>query len=455
MTKINQKIFKSYDIRGIYPEQLNEETAEILGAAFIRFLKRKTKKIKPKIVISQDARFSSPSLAKAFKKGVFQEQGKVVDIGVAPTPMFYFAVWKYKFDGGAQVTASHNPPQYNGFKIVREGAQIIGANSGLKELKRIASNLQLSSQSSKRTQERKKDILQEYLKFNLKRFNLKNFKELKVVVDTGNAVAGIWIKELKKYLPCTIYHLFAKLDGTFPNHPPNPLEEENIRALKKEVKERKADLGVAFDGDGDRIIFVDEKGKMVSPDYITCLMAKRMLKKYKKAKIVYTICSSNIVRETIKENGGVAIPSRVGHTFVKEKMRRAESIFGGEYSGHYFLKEHKFCEAPLFVLLSVLEEIFESKKNLSDLIKPFKKYTNSGVVNLEVENKEKALRILEKKFNRGKINKLDGLRVDFKDWWFIARPSNTENLLRVVVEGKDPKIVKEKLKHLIKIIQKS
>ena len=300
--------------------------------------------------------------------------------------------------------------------------------------------------------------MKNYLKFNLLDLNirnLKNFKKLKIVIDTGNAVSGILIRELKKYLPCKIYHLFPKLIDNFPNHLPNPLEDKNIKDLKKMVQEKKADLGVAFDGDGDRIVFIDEKGRKILPDFITCLISKVILREKKKGKIVYNICSSNIIPEVVEENGGEAIPWRIGHTFVKEKMKNTGAIFAGEYSGHYFLRAHHFCEAPLFILFKILEEITISKKSISEILLSFKKYSNSGQINLEVENKKEKLKKLERKYKQGKVSRLDGLRVDFSNWWFNARPSNTEDLLRVVVEAENKSLMRDKLKEITNFITKN
>jgi phosphomannomutase len=456
MDQIDQKIFKAYDIRGIYPHQLSPKTAEIIGRAFVKFLKKKRKK-KINIVVGRDNRVSSPILAQSLKKGILTEGADVIDIGLGPTPMFYFAVWKYGYDGGVQVTASHNPPQYNGFKIVREKAGMVGENSGLGEIRKIALGLEKkeAKKSPRKGRIKKKNVLKNYLNFNLKGINLKEIKPLKIAIDTGNAVSGILIPELKKYLPCKIYHLFPKLDGNFPNHLPNPLEEKNIKDLKKFVREKRCDLGVAFDGDGDRVIFVAENGKMISSDYITSLIAKEILKKNRGAKILYNICSSNIIKEVVKDNGGVPIATKVGHTFVKEKMMETQAIFAGEFSGHYYLKSHHFCEAPLVIFFEILKQISLKNKSISEILKSFEKYFHSGQINLKVKNKKKALKLLEKKYKRGKKSLLDGLRVDFRDWWFNARPSNTEDLLRVVVEANKKSLMKEKLKEIMRILKKS
>ncbi len=454
MTKINPNIFKAYDVRGIYPSEINSEAALKIAKALVTFL-GKRKKGKLKFVVARDNRLSSPVLCRAVKEGILGEGVDVIDIGLSTTPMFYFAVWKYKFDGGVITSASHNPPEYNGFKIVREKADAIGKESGLEEIKKLT--LQEKKRSkTKKGNIRKKDVLKEYLDFNFSNFfrsdiSSRKLGKLRIAVDTANAVSGILIKELKKRLPCKIYHLFPELDGNFPNHLPNPLEEKNIKELKKIVKEKKLDLGIAFDGDGDRIIFVDEKGKMIPSDFITSLISQRILKENLGAKILYNVCSSNIIKDVVEESGGIAIVGKVGHTFIKEKMKKEKVFFSGEFSGHYFLAPY-FFEVPLFVLFKILEEISQSGKTISQLIRPFQKYFHSGQINLKVEDKKKKLKELEEKFNKGRISHLDGLRIDFKDWWFNARPSNTEDLLRIVVEAKTKSLMQGKLKQIKKII---
>lgn len=457
MEGFNFKIFRAYDIRGIYPQELNEKTAEIIASAFLRFLKKEVKKRRLNLAISQDTRASSPSIAQAFKRRILAEGADLIDLGLSPTPVFYFGVWRYKLDGGVMITASHNPPQYNGLKLVKKDAEMISSNTGLKEIKKIVSQLTQSPyfQREKRGKLQKKKIIEEYLKFNFQDFDLEKMKNLKIVVDTGNGVAGVLIEKLKKYFPGKIYHLFPDLKPDFPNHLPNPLEEKNIKELKKKVKEKRADLGVAFDGDGDRIIFVDEKGKSVSPDLITSLLTKIILREKKRAKIIYNISSSNIIKEVARENGGEAIAWKIGHTLIKEKMKKSGAIFAGEYSGHYFLKSHHFCEAPLFVLFKILEEISQRKEFFSQILAEFKRYFLSPIVNFPVREKKKKLKELEEKFKKeGKVSHLDGLRVDFPDWWFIVRPSNTEELLRLNVEAKTKKLMEKKLKELKEFLLK-
>ncbi len=480
-------IFKMYDVRGLYPKELNEETAYVIGRAFVKFLGSQAKRSgekKLKIVVGRDNRLSSVSLFKSLSRGIKDQGADVVDIGLSTSPMLYWSCANYKFDGGINITASHNPPEYNGFKFVRENATPISSETGLKTIQQLI--LEGFDKEAKKGRLTKKEIIREYLKFNFKSFKIASFckakakrtqrdkslfathfvrerkeskaffeplkNKKKIVIDTANGVGGILIPHLS-VLNCQIIHIFKKLDGSFPNHHPDPLKEENLVSLKKEVLLKKADFGVAFDGDADRMIFVDEKGETVRGDLIIALLAKFFLKEQPGHKIIYDIRSSNVVPETIKESGGIPIFYKIGHSFIKEKMRKEQVFFAGELSGHYYLKEHYFFEAPLFILIKVLEILNSENKTFKEIIEPYKKYYYSGEINFEVKEKEKTIKKLEKKFNAGKKTKLDGLRVDFKDWWFLVRPSGTENLLRLVIEAKTKELLNKKKKELSSYLQ--
>jgi len=450
--EVDPKIFRAYDIRGLYPSEINEKIAFLIGRAFVKFLKKGAQKREIiKIGIGRDNRISSPYLLRGLKRGILTERVKVFDFGLSTTPLFYFGISHLKLTGGIQITASHNPPQYNGFKIVKRGAFPVGEGSGLEEIKKLV----FSEETLKRERKGisiKKKILKEYIDFNLKEFNLKDFLPLKIVVDTANSVSGILFPRLFEKTKIKIFHLFSELDGAFPNHPPDPLVKENLKVIRERVKKEKATLGVAFDGDGDRIIFIDEKGEIISGDLILAFLAKTILEKKPRQKIAYDIRSSNIVPETIKRYGGIPLVSRIGHSFIKQKMRKEDIVFGGELSGHYYSKNHYFCEAPILVLLKIIEKISQTKKPLSELIKPFKKYFHSGEINFKTEKKEEIIRELERRYKKGRVTKLDGIRIDFQDWWFLVRPSNTEPVLRLVVEAKEKRLLKEKIREVKKII---
>jgi len=444
--KINSKIFKAYDIRGIYPDDLNEEIAYLIGSAYVKFLRKE----RPKIAVGRDNRLSSPFLFKSLVRGMTEQGATVVDIGLSTSPMFYWTIAFFKFDGGIDITASHNPPEYNGFKMVRERAKPISEDTGIKEIQKMV----LKGKFEKKTKGKivKKKVLKDYIEANLENFRFKKTRPLKVIVDTANAVSGIVIPEIFRGRKDKITHLFSKLEGSFPNHNPDPLTKKNLKVIRQTIRKQKADLGVAFDGDGDRLFFIDEKAEVVLGDLIIALMAKLVLAEKPGEKILYDVRSSNIVPETVEKEGGIPVVWKIGHSFIKEKMRKENIIFAGELSGHYYLKSHYFCEAPLYVLLRIMQEVSESGLKLSQLIKPFRKYFHSGEINFKVKDKKKILAKLEKKFKSGKTLKLDGLRIDFKDWWFLVRPSNTEPLLRLVLEAKTKNLLKQKRRELAKII---
>jgi len=449
---INPDIFCAYDIRGLYPQDLGGEGAFLIGQAFVRFLEKPgvKKADKLKIAVGCDNRLSSPTLSRSLFNGITNMGADVVDLGLITTPMLYFAVARYRYDGGIIITASHNPKEYNGLKMVRENAIPISEASGIKEIQRLA-GLPLQSDEPKGAVLSAKGVVaKDYTAFNLKDVNKGDLKGLKIVIDTANAVSGIIIPEIFKNLPCRITHLFKKSDGRFPNHPPDPLPPKNLKALRAAVLAKKADLGIAFDGDGDRIIFVDEKGEPVSGNFIAALMANLILKKHPGEKILYDVRSSNIIKETIESGGGKPVIGRIGHSFIKEKMRKEQILFASELSGHYYHKNHYFCEAPFFVLFTILKEL--SKKPFSQLIEPYKKYYHSGEINFEIADKKTAILLLEKRYADGRLLKIDGLRVDYQDWWFLARASNTEPLLRLVIEAKTKALLdkkKEELKALL------
>jgi len=448
---VNPSIFKAYDIRGIYPGQVNEDVAYLIGGVFLKFFKKRKK---PIIVVGSDNRISSPSLKKGLIKGVLDGGGNVIDIGLCSTPMFYFSIAHFGFDGGVQITASHLPPQYNGFKFVREKAIPVDEKTGLKEIKEIL-RFPTRIQKKKKGNLIKKNFLKDYLKFNLKDFDLKRMGSLKIVIDTGNAITGVLIPKIFKYSNFQIFHLFPELDGNFPNRPPDCLKRGALKKLKEEVLKKKADLGIAFDGDGDRIVFVDERSNFVSPDIITALIASLLLKEKPRERILYTVRSSKIIPDVVREKRGKSVIWMVGRSYIGRKIRKENILFGGEFSGHYYLRDYYFCEAPLFVLFKILEELSRTKQKFSEILKPFKKYFHSGEINFKVKNPERILKILEKKYKKGKLSHLDGLKVDFRDWWFNIRFSRTEPLLRLVVEAKTKKLMQEKKKELSSLITRN
>jgi phosphomannomutase len=408
-------IFKAYDIRGIYNDNLDKKTAYDIGRSFVLFLEKKN----PKIVIARDGRLSSPELLKYLKKGIIDQGGTVYDIGLATTPMFYFADCCLKTDGGIMVTASHNPKEYNGFKIVGEKAIPISEKTGLKDIKEIISIL--GALPKKKGKAIKKNITSEYIKDITSEFDLKTYN-FKIGIDTANSVGGLFIDKIFKKSNCKIYHLNKEVDGNFPNHNPDPLEKKNLKQLVSLIKEKKLDMGVAFDGDSDRAIFIDNNGKVISSDVILAFIADLMGEK--------TLCDvrcSSIVRDVMGDKLKI---SRVGHSFIKQIMKDNNIVLGGEYSGHFYLNKKNCFEAPFFFLFSILEQKKLSEKSLSELVKPYQIYAHSGEINFRLDNPKEKIKEIEKKYDKGKKTKIDGVRIDFDDWWLLVRLSNTEPILR-------------------------
>jgi phosphomannomutase len=450
--KFNPSIFKAYDIRGIYQKDFDKETAYKIGRAFVRFMSGGKNKLN--IAIGRDNRVSSPEIGKYLIEGITDEGANVTDIGLATTPMLYFAVANYNFDAGIEITASHNPKEYNGFKMVKEKAVPISGETGIQEIKEIILNLNKEAKKGNKGEIVKKEILKDYTRFVLEDLDRKKIKPLKIIVDTANSVSGILIPEIFKETPFEICHIFSELDGNFPNHPADPLKKENLKELQDKIKDKKADLGVAFDGDGDRIVFVDGNGEIIPGYLILAMVSEIILKDKKGEKVLYDLRSSNIVKETVEGAGGIALMSRVGHSFIKQRMRKEDILLTGELSGHYYFRGNYFFESPFFVLFKIVEAISQSQKPLSDLTKKYKKYFHSGEINFKVANKDKKIKELENYFKDGKISHLDGIRIDFPDWWFNVRPSNTEPLLRLVLEAKNEKLMKEKKEEIQGLILK-
>jgi len=441
-------IFRAYDIRGIYPKEISEEKTIKIAGSFCNFLFSLNKYKKNfKIAVGRDGRTSSPSLSEKFILGIVDSGADAVDFGLTSSPMLYFAVSKYDLDGGVEISASHNPPNYNGFKLVREQSKPISEKTGLVSIKE---KMMKGFGASEKGKVIKKDVLDDYVKFVLK--DIGEFKPLKLVVDTANGVAGLPFSAVFKRLPFKVIHMFSEIDGSFPNHPPDPLVEDNLKDIKSKIQEEKADLGIAFDGDGDRIIFLDEKSEVIPADLLFSLVLESILKDNPKEKILYDLRSSNIVKDTIEKAGGVSVIGRVGHSFIKEKMREENILLAGELSGHYYSRERFFCESPFLILFKVLERLSSEKVSFSKLIGSYQKYFHSGEINFKVKDKKEKIAALEQHFKGGKIIHLDGLRVDFEDWWFNVRPSNTESLLRLVVEAKNLDLLDKKRNEISKVI---
>lgn len=435
-------IFKAYDIRGVYDKELNEDLAYKIGKAAVKLFNSD-------IVVGYDMRFSSPHLVKALEKGITDSGFNVIDVGLCSTPMFYFAVAFYKHKAGIMVTASHNPKQYNGFKFCKENAMPVSYESGINEIERFVKE-NTFEKSEKKGKINKKEIFYDYEKHVLKFAG--KIEKLKVVVDSANGMGGLAAPSILKSLGLDVVELYTELDGTFPNHEANPLKEETTKELQELVVKEKADLGIAFDGDADRVGFIDEEGKRVGFDIITALIGETFLKE-KGQKVLYDLRSSEIVKEYIESSGGKAVISRVGHSYIKQIMREKDIVFGGELSGHYYFKDNYFADSGLIAAVVLISLMSQKKKKLSELIKPLNKYFQSGEINSIVKDIKNKLKYIENDYSDGKKLNLDGLSVYYDDWWFNIRPSNTEPLLRLNLEAKTREKMESKRDELLKKIR--
>ncbi|MCW3045303.1 MAG: Phosphomannomutase [Actinobacteria bacterium] len=434
------RIFKAYDVRGIYPDEINETVAQRLGAAFAAFVKA------PKVIVGRDMRLSSPALAAAFIEGATGQGANVVDIGEVSSDALYFASGKLDAPG-AMFTASHNPPRYNGCKMCLAGAAPIGQDTGLAEVRRLAET-ELPPAPTRGTVETL-DIVEDFATHVLSFVDTDNIKPSTVVADAANGMAGKMVPPLFRRLPVRLVPLYFELDGSFPNHPADPIQIENLKALRATVLAEKADIGLAFDGDADRVFLVDEKAETVSGSLTTALVAARILAKNPGAPIVYNLICSRIVPETILANGGKPIRSRVGHSFIKQIMAETGAAFGGEHSGHYYFRDNFRADSGMIATMFVLEALGTENKPLSEVLAPYRKYWNSGEINTEVRDQTAKLKELAEAYADGKIDWLDGLTVDYPDWWFNARPSNTEPLLRLNVEATTAELGEAKTAELL------
>ena len=426
-------IFKAYDIRGLVDVEIDVDFAFATGVAFARFLQ--IEREPGTIVIGEDMRPSSPLLAEAFSAGATSLGMDVIRIGLASTDMLYFASGKLGLPG-AMFTASHNPAEYNGIKLCFSSARPIGKESGLVTIEnfvREGSPIALRNIGV----EKQRNMLEEYVDHLLTLVDIKNIRPLKIIVDAGNGMAGHTAPAIFARLNCEVIPMYFELDGSFPNHEANPLDESTLKDLKQVMIDQKADLGLAFDGDADRCFLVDERGVAVNPSALTSLIAHRELIKHPGASIIYNLISSRAVQEVIDENGGVGLRSRVGHSYIKKMMAESGAIFGGEHSGHFYFKEFWRADSGALAALHAIAALGESDATMSELLAPYNRYVISGEINSKVENTQAATERVEKTYasDQVTIDHLDGLTVNGDTWWFNLRPSNTEPLLRLNVEA--------------------
>lgn len=438
-------IFKAYDVRGIYPEQLNEDIAERTGKAFAQFVSADT------VIIGNDMRESGKTLVEAVTAGVVS-QGKNVQLaGLMPTDATYFAAGHFDLPS-IMVTASHNPAEYNGLKLTDAGAVPIGDESGLREIREMVEKNAFTD-AAEPGSVTEIDVMTEYVKHVLTFIDVSAIKPLKVAIDAGNGMGGFAAPKVFEHLPTEVVPLFFELDGSFPNHSPNPIDPENVQDLIAAVKKEQCDIGIAFDGDADRAYFIDEQGGRISASLITAMIAKDMLAKKPGATMIYNAVCSRIVPEVIEENGGTAVMERVGHSYIKKTMKENNAIFAGEHSGHYYFLDNYRADSGMIAALIVLQMVSVSGKPFSEMLKEFERYYAIEETNSEVADKDAAIARVHEAYGDAEILEFDGVTFTYEDFWFNVRASNTEPVLRLNLEARTPELRDEKAAQVLKVIR--
>ncbi len=439
------RIFKAYDVRGVVPDDLDAGLVRRIGAAFAEWTKA------PAIVVGRDCRISSPELAAAIADGATSRGVDVIDLGLASTDLLYFAAGKLDMPG-VMLTASHNPKQYNGLKFCLSGARPVGEETGLREIREMVEGPEPVPVATPGAVEQR-SLLDEYVEHVLSFTDVAAMRPLVVVADTANGMGGLVVPAVMERLPVTLFHLYPELDGTFPNHPADPIDPANQKDLRAAVLERHADVGLAFDGDADRVFLVDELAEDVSGSLLTALVAVAMLEREPGAKIIHNLICSWTVPEVIREHGGVPIRTRVGHSFIKQVMAETGAIFGGEHSGHYYFRDNYRADSGLIAAVVAMGERSKANVGLSTMLAPYRRYFDSGEINSTVPDQAAKLAELVAAYADGKEDHLDGLTVEFTDWWCNVRASNTEPLLRLNVEARTPELLAAKTAELLAIIR--
>lgn len=430
-------IFKAYDIRGLVENEITPDFSFRAGLAFARFLEQEREP--GTMVIGEDMRPSSPILAEAFAAGAISNGMDVIRIGLASTDMLYFASGKLNLPG-AMFTASHNPAAYNGIKLCKSGARPVGKESGLQLIERYVFDGNPISMRAVGS-ESHRNMVDEYVAHLLSLVDVSDIRRLKIVIDAGNGMAGYTAPSVFKRINAEVIEMYFDLDGTFPNHEANPIDPANLKDLQKAVRKHKADIGLAFDGDADRCFLVDETGEIVNPSCLTALISERELAKHPHASIIYNLISSRAVAEVVEENGGTAIRSRVGHSYIKKLMAETDAAFGGEHSGHFYFRDFWFADSGMLAALYAIVALGLQKNSLSKILKPYQRYVSTGEINSIVTKPVEILSRLEKTYAHQEgltVDHLDGLTVNAETWWFNVRSSNTEPLLRLNVEARTP-----------------
>jgi phosphomannomutase len=446
---LDPRAFKAYDVRGIYPAELDEEGARAIGRAYVEHFEPR------RIAVGRDMRLSAPAMAGATIEGAADGGADVVDVGLVGTEMLYFAVGELELDGGIMVTASHNPKEYTGMKIVRRGALPVGGDSGLLEIRDRALAGFDTSGGQTPGQVSEYDVWPGYVDRVLSFIDAQAVRPLRVVLDAANGMAGAMLPPVLERLPVEARTYFFEPDGSFPNHEPNPLLPENREFIVAKVLEDEADLGIAFDGDADRCFFVDDSGEFVPGDFVTALLAESILEKGPGAKIIYDVRASWAVPETIERAGGVPLVNRVGHAFIKHRMREEGAAFGGEVSGHYYFRDFYQADSGVIPFLLMLELVSRRGRRLSEILRPYReRYFLTGELNTPVADVALKLHELKERFaDSGKVSHLDGISIDFPDWHFNVRPSNTEPLLRLNLEARSQEMMERKRDEVLSVIR--
>jgi len=428
---IDPSIFKAYDIRGLFPGELDGETSRRVGRAFVDYLGAR------RIAVGHDARLSSPELSAAFIQGAASQGCEVHDIGTVGTDMLYYYTASRDLDGGAIITASHNPKEWNGIKMVRKGAVALSGEAGIKEIKEsVLAGGFADVPADPGPPSLPRTVDEDYARHCLSFIDPSRISRLKVVLDAGNGMGAVGAAAVFAHLPLDTVRMYFDLDGTFPNHAPDPLEEKNRVAIAARVVEERADLGIAWDGDADRCFFMDDAGEFVPGDFVTAILGESFCRREPGAKILYDVRSSRVVRDRVESAGGTALAHRVGHAFMKKRMRAEDAVFGGEVSGHFYFRNNWYADNGMIPALLVLELLGREGRRFSEILRPIReRYHTSGEINSRVADVEAVLRRIEERYRDARLARLDGLSVDYDDWHFNVRPSNTESLLRLNLEA--------------------
>ncbi len=446
---LEPSVFKAYDVRGLYGSELDEDGAYAIGRAYVEQFEPR------RMAVGRDMRLSSPAMAAALIAGGADGGADVVDLGLVGTEMVYFAVGALGLDGGVAVTASHNPKEYTGMKIVRRGALPVGGESGLLEIRDRALEIVAGSKlTSQRGTVREEDIWPAFVEKVLSFVDVSAMKPLRIVIDAANGMAGVMLPPVLKRLPVEGVTCYFELDGTFPNHEPNPLLPENREFIIGKTRTENADLGVAFDGDADRCFFVDDTGEFVPGDFITALLARSILEKEGGGKVIYDVRASRAVPQTIEGVGGEALMNRVGHAYIKHRMRKEDAVFAGEVSAHYYFRDFSQADSGVVPFLLMLELISKEGRQLSEILAPFRKgFFLTGEINTPVADVPLKLQELKERYADGRITHLDGISVDYDEWHFNVRPSNTEPLLRLNLEAFSQELMERKRDEVLDVIR--